>query len=83
MNELNKIDQELKELARIKKELKQSIENKTKSHYRKDRASRLIQTGALVEKYFDIHNLSIEEREKLFKMFADFIKANKPNDLKK
>ncbi|WP_068505943.1 hypothetical protein [Paenibacillus kribbensis] len=49
---------------------------------RKKRANQLIQTGALAEKYFGIHHLSIEQREELFKIFSDFIAKNKPDKFK-
>jgi len=64
-------------------ERKRHIEQLTKERERKKRANRLIQTGALAEKYFEIYQLSIEEREELFKMFADYINAKKPNKFKK
>jgi hypothetical protein len=50
---------------------------------RKARASRLIQTGALAEKYFDMAHLSMEDREELFKIFAAYINENKPLKFKK
>lgn len=80
------VDNELEKLYRQKEHLLQSIKNKEKlerQKERKKRANRLIETGALAEKYFEIHKLSIAEREELFKMFATFIKSNKPNHLKK
>lgn len=49
---------------------------------RKKRANNLIQTGALAEKYFGIHHLTIEQREELFKIFSDFIAKNKPEKFK-
>jgi hypothetical protein len=82
-DKIKEIDQKIKELEQTRNELKSSIINKTNSNYRKERTRRLIETGALAEKYFEIHNLSISEREELFKMFANFVKANKPNHLKK
>lgn len=45
---------------------------------RKQRANRLIQTGALAEKYFGIEHLTIEQREELFKIFSEFISKNTP-----
>ncbi len=43
---------------------------------------RLIQKGALLEKYFQADNLSVEETEELLKTFADYVNAHKPNKLK-
>ena len=64
-------------------ERKEYIENLKKERERKKRAHRLIQTGALAEKYLELKNLSLEEREELFKVFANYINTNKPNKLKK
>jgi len=64
-------------------ERKRHIEQLTKERERKKRANRLIQTGALVEKYLEMEHLSIEEREELLKIFADYINTNKPNKFKK
>ncbi|MFA9354689.1 hypothetical protein [Pediococcus pentosaceus] len=49
---------------------------------RKVRSRRLIQKGALLEKYFQADNLSVEQTEDLLKIFADYINAHKPNKLK-
>ncbi|HZH59650.1 MAG TPA: hypothetical protein VEY70_08755 [Metabacillus sp.] len=80
---LEEIQNEISELKKLQRILKKSIESKTKAQYRKERARRLIQTGALAEKYLEIENLTLEEREELFKIFSRFIVANKPNHLKK
>jgi len=64
-------------------ERKRHIEQLTKERERKKRANRLIQTGALVEKYLEMEHLSIEEREELLKIYADYINTNKPNKFKK
>nr|WP_173026358.1 hypothetical protein [Aeromonas sp. Ne-1]AKO69672.1 hypothetical protein [Aeromonas sp. Ne-1] len=76
-------EEKIKELKKKKNELVRELKGKEKSEYRKQRARRLIETGALAEKYFEIENLTISEREEVFKMFANFVKANKPNHLKK
>lgn len=49
---------------------------------RKARSRRLIQKGALLEKYFQADNLSVEQTEELLKIFADYVNAHKPNKLK-
>ena len=46
------------------------------------RSRRLIQKGALLEKYFQADNLSVEQTEELLKIFADYVNAHKPNKLK-
>ena len=49
---------------------------------RKARSRPLIQKGALLEKYFQAENLSVEQTEELLKMFAAYINAHKPDKLK-
>ncbi|MCG0748496.1 hypothetical protein IMAU60057_02202 [Lactiplantibacillus plantarum] len=49
---------------------------------RKERSRRLIQKGALLEKYFQANNLSVEQTEELLKIFADYVNAHKPDKLK-
>lgn len=79
MNELEKINLRIENLENRKKALTKAIENTD----RKQRTRRLIQTGALCEKYFEIEHLSIEDREEVFKMFANFFKSNLPEKYKK
>ena len=62
-----------------------ALENKKKAMeralHRQDRKGRtrlLIQTGALCEKYFDMEDLSLSEREDVFKFFSSYIKNNIP-----
>lgn len=69
MNDYKKISAQVE-----KKELEL---NRLKNINRKERASRLIQKGALLEKYFDIYDLSIEDTEKLLDKFSDYVKKNK------
>lgn len=86
MDKNHEIEEINNQIARLKKEhsdTKKRIKYQTDNSYRKDRARRLIETGALAEKYFEIHNLTIEEREELFKIFSSFIQKNKPNKYKK
>ena len=82
-DKLAKIDNNIKKLEAQKTKMDRAIKIKDQRNYRKERARRLIQTGALAEKYFDIENLSMDEREVLFKMFSQFIVKNKPDYLKK
>lgn len=61
------IEEQLKELEekeRILKARKQQLIAKSKKQERKDRTRRLIQNGALAEKYLDCEGLSPEEFEK-------------------
>ena len=50
---------------------------------RKARTRKLIQKGALLDKYFDTENLSIAETEDFLKIFSNYIKENKPDKYKK
>lgn len=80
--QIKEIDEKLKELDRRKKELALLLETKEKNTYRKKRARRLIETGALAEKYFKIAELPLEKREEFFRVFSDFIVHNKPDKFK-
>lgn len=51
------------------------------SNQRKQRASRLIQKGALLEKYFKADDLNVEETEELLKIVAPFVIDKKPKKL--
>ncbi|MFE9279128.1 hypothetical protein ACQKLN_29360 [Paenibacillus glucanolyticus] len=61
-------------------ERKKNILRLTKERERKKRANRLIQTGALAEKYFELGSLSIEEREELFKIVSKAPRFNTSTD---
>ncbi len=71
MNQLEKIDKEIQRLEREKKILSKTALSKE----RKERTRRLIQTGALCEKYFNIpETLSLESRESFFREASKIIK---------
>lgn len=74
-------DQLQSKMAQEKFKLRQS-EFYNSRQARKARSRRLIQKGSLLEKYFQIDNLSVEQTEELLKTFADFIIAHKPDKLK-
>lgn len=78
--ELEKIDNELNKLNIQKKILKSNSEQNIN---RKQRTRRLIQKGALLEKYFELDNLSVDETEEFLKIFSEYIKNNKPDKYKK
>ncbi|MHC6167493.1 hypothetical protein [Bacillus velezensis] len=80
---INEIENEISELTKRKNALEKEIKYKEKKDERKARARRLIETGALAEKYFELDDLSIEDREELFKMFSPFVLSNKPKKFKK
>ncbi|MGZ9850265.1 hypothetical protein [Macrococcoides canis] len=66
--------------ANIEKELLNK--NRAKKNYRKERANRLIRKGALLEKYFDCYNLSVDDTEELLKIFSAYVNHNKPEKFK-
>ncbi|MGL4536569.1 MAG: hypothetical protein ACRCVC_08720 [Weissella cibaria] len=83
----------LDKLVKQKNELEKKIQKnelliKQSKYYksnkeRKIRTRKLIQKGALLDKYFDIENLSVDETESLLKVFAEYVKSNKPEKYKK
>ncbi|HZK85361.1 MAG TPA: hypothetical protein VFC58_11970 [Desulfosporosinus sp.] len=62
---------------------KKAIERALHRQDRKGRTRLLIQTGALCEKYFDIEDFSLSEREDVFKLFSAYVKNNIPSNFKK
>jgi len=74
--------------ARLKEKMDREYFKLRQSKYyknrqdRKARSRRLIQKGALLEKYFQADNLSVEQTEELLKIFANYVNAHKPNKFK-
>lgn len=74
--------------ARLKQKIEQEDFKLRQSKYyenqqtRKARSRRLIQKGALLEKYFQADHLSVDQTEELLKIFADYVNAHKPDKLK-
>ena len=79
MNNIDKIELKIKALE----EKKKSIEKSSHIQDRKNRTRLLIQTGALCEKYFDIEDLLLSQREEVFNLFSSYIKNNIPIKFKK
>ena len=79
MNDIDVVEWKIKLLEEKKKTIEKSLHRQD----RKDRTRLLIQTGALCEKYFDIENLSLSEKEEIFKLFSSYIKTNIPLKYKK
>ena len=77
--ELKAIDQKIEKLT-IQSQVKEYFENENLD--RKERTRRLIQKGALLEKYFDVEHLTPEETEELLKMFAAYVVAHTPEKFK-
>lgn len=70
--EFQKMDDKINALEQKKKVLEHKISNKA----RKERTRRLIQKGALLEKYIG-ENMSLKDTENLLKVLEAFIKKNK------
>ena len=86
VDNLDKLVQQKNELE--KKIQKNELLMKQKKFYesnkeRKLRTRKLIQKGALLDKYFDIDNLSVDDTESFLKTFAEYVKSNKPDKYKK
>ncbi|WP_373428180.1 hypothetical protein [Neobacillus niacini] len=70
--EVRKLDDKIKVLEQKKK----ALEYKITTEDRRARTRRLIQKGALFEKYLENENVSLLETELLLKVLADFKKKN-------
>lgn len=68
----------LHKLIAEKNRLELEITKLTKQQSRKERTHILIQKGALLDKHFDTHHLSVEETEELLQIFANIIKEKRP-----
>ena len=79
-NDLNDINKRIEKL-KIQKNILRA--NSEQNINRKSRTRRLIQKGALLEKYFEIAHLSPEETEEFLKVFSEYVKANTPMKFKK
>ncbi|RAK47855.1 hypothetical protein BHX94_12295 (plasmid) [Macrococcoides bohemicum] len=75
-------NEKLNSLIAKKNRIELSI-NKENNQARKERTRRLIQKGALLEKYFELDEKSVEETEELLKIFSSYINENKPKKFKK
>ena len=54
---------------------KQQVESRMKEKEKKERTRRLIQVGAIFQKYFDIED--VDQAEKIVFAVQDFVKENK------
>ncbi|WP_079524975.1 MULTISPECIES: hypothetical protein [Halobacillus] len=75
MNKIDRIQAKINELELEISRDRQKVESKE----RRERTRRIIQKGALLEKYFECEHLSIEDTEALLKMFSQYVNQNKPN----
>lgn len=78
-NEIHRLDEQIKRLERDKKIYERSLSKLS----RKERTHRLIQIGALSEKYFDLYQNNIEDIEEMFSQFSLYVRANKLDKHKK
>jgi hypothetical protein len=72
-NEVNKLENKIKLLEQKKKALEYKISNED----RRARTRKLIQKGALFEKYLENENVSLKDTEDLLKVLAEFKNKNK------
>ena len=83
----NQYEKLVKQQARLKQKIEREDFKLRQSKYyenrqaRKARSRRLIQKGALLEKYFQADNLSVEQTEELLKIFANYVNAHKPDKI--
>lgn len=76
LDQTKELKQRITELKRKKNRLQNEAKRRASWEQRKARTKRLIETGALAEKYFGIEELSMVEREKVFQTFSAFVKGN-------
>lgn len=69
------LNEQITELKRKKNQLQNETKRKASWEQRKLRTKRLIETGALAEKYFGLEEFTLEQREKIFQTFSEFVKA--------
>ena len=77
LEESKDLKEKITQLQQKKKQLENETRRKLSWEKRKARTKRLIETGALAEKYFGIEDFTIEQREKVFQTFSEFVKKNK------
>ena len=86
---MSRYNELLAKKERLEKEISQQQARLQAQSYRasdklrKQRTRRLIQKGALLEKYFDIEHLSPEDTEKLLAHFSGIVIRDMPEVFKK
>ncbi|EAD3614959.1 hypothetical protein A4Q63_14430 [Listeria monocytogenes] len=73
--ESQELNEQIKELKRKKNRLQNETKRRVSWEQRKLRTKRLIETGALAEKYFGLEEFTLEQREKIFQTFSEFVKG--------
>ena len=79
-NDLNDINKRIEKL-KIQKNILRA--NSEQNINRKRRTKRLIEKGALLEKYFEIDYLTVEETEEFLKIFLNILKQINLKSIKK
>ncbi|MFD4820901.1 DUF3847 domain-containing protein [Peribacillus butanolivorans] len=69
--------QKMKDRIKVLEQKKRVLEHKVSNEARKERTRRLIQKGALLEKYLEEESLSLNDTENLLKVLANFKNKNK------
>ncbi|KQU25897.1 hypothetical protein ASG65_14950 [Bacillus sp. Leaf13] len=69
--------QKMKDRIKFLEQKKRVLEHKVSNEARRERTRRLIQKGALLEKYLEEESLSLKDTENLLKVLADFKNKNK------
>ncbi|TKH06133.1 hypothetical protein FC682_06190 [Peribacillus simplex] len=69
--------QKMKDRIKVLEQKKRVLEHKVSNESRKERTRRLIQKGALLEKYLEEESMSLKDTENLLKVLANFKNKNK------
>ncbi|MFB6803331.1 DUF3847 domain-containing protein [Peribacillus butanolivorans] len=69
--------QKMKDRIKVLEQKKRVLEHKVSNEARRERTRRLIQKGALLEKYLEEESLSLKDTENLLKVLAEFKNKNK------
>ncbi|MFH0068477.1 DUF3847 domain-containing protein [Peribacillus sp. NPDC056705] len=69
--------QKMKDRIKVLEQKKRVLEHKVSNESRKERTRRLIQKGALLEKYLEAESMSLKDTENLLKVLANFKNKNK------
>ena len=69
--------QKMTDRIKVLEQKKRILEHKLSDQDRKERARRLIQKGALLEKYLEHENMSLQDTENLLKVLTNLQKQNK------
>ncbi|WP_144553532.1 DUF3847 domain-containing protein [Peribacillus simplex] len=69
--------QKMKDRIKVLEQKKRVLEHKVSNEARKERTRRLIQKGALLEKYLEEESMSLKDTENLLKVLANFKNKNR------